>query len=119
MGTFTSRALRAAPLVLVAAIMLRAVTFAEPMADLINGMQQRGLFSMRGVEAPLLASFYGVPVLDEALSHITVAFAQLQMHPADPGAYWQSLVFLTEYAGLYAVLLWESCRGGYRTFFRL
>lgn len=113
MSTITSRALRAAPLLGLALVMIRAAIFAEPMADFIAGMQQCGHFSMRGVKVPIIASVYKVPILDTALSHITVAFAQLQMYPADPGAYWQSLVFLTEYGSLYAILFWESCRMGY------
>lgn len=109
--TFNTRALRAIPLLLLVPIMLRAITFTIPMGDLIRSMRQRGLLSLHGVEAPLLTSFYNVPVLDTVLAEMTAAFALLQMYPVDPWAYWHALIFLTEYAGVYAVLLLESCRG--------
>lgn len=114
--TVLQRVVGASPILLLLGLMLRVLPFAIPVGPLLNPMQESSRFSfphdssISGV--PLRASFYHAPVLDDALSHITIAFAQLQLWPADPSAWWQSLVFLTEYAGLYAVLLLEGCRVG-------
>ncbi|KAJ3549578.1 hypothetical protein NM208_g436 [Fusarium decemcellulare] len=81
------RALFALPMLGLSAIMTRAFAMGEPIAP----------------------EFYRIPILDEIFAHITVAFAQLQFF-TDQKAYWHSLVFLTDFAGMYAVGLIESYR---------
>ena len=108
--TLTTRAVRASPLLLVAGLMFRAFLFVEPVGDVFAGFLKRGVFSLNDVEIPILKSFYGIPLLDEILTHTTLAFAQLQLWPADQVAWWHSLVFLTDFAAVYAICLLESCR---------
>jgi len=50
-------------------------------------------------------------VLDDVFAVVTVAFAHLQFF-TDEEAYWQLLVFLTDFAGMYAVVMIEGYRPG-------
>lgn len=103
------RALKALPMVGLSAIMARAVTMSEPIAPVLERIVERRHFDLGGVSAPIITEFYGVPLLDQIFTQITTAFAQLQFY-SDPLLYWQSLVFLTDYAGMYAILLFEASR---------
>ncbi|KAK7428043.1 hypothetical protein QQZ08_005475 [Neonectria magnoliae] len=82
---------------------------AEPIGPVLNKILATSHFNWNGMSVPILREFYGIAWLDEVFSHITIAFAQLQFFN-DQRAYWQSLVFLTDFAGMYAVLFLESCR---------
>ncbi|UNI13366.1 hypothetical protein JDV02_000116 [Purpureocillium takamizusanense] len=114
----TNRAIRALPIVALALLMARAVLMAETSGPLIERMHERSRFEFRDASAALTRRFYGVTLIDELFSPITAAFALLQFG-VDSSAYWQSLVFLTDFAGIYAILLLESSRGMYRaTVFR-
>ncbi|KAF4120906.1 hypothetical protein GMORB2_2392 [Geosmithia morbida] len=101
-----------ASLVLLALLMVHIASFTGPagVTERVHNTIDGGVFSMRGVEVPLPSSFTGIPAIDGWLSIVVVVFSQLQLYPADPPAYWQSLVFLTELAGVYAIFLAESCR---------
>jgi hypothetical protein len=75
---------------------------------------EAGFFSANGAEARLLPAVYGIGLLDSALGPITAAFSYLNLYPADPPTWWLSLVFLSEFAGIYAVLLLEASRPAYK-----
>ncbi|KPM41950.1 hypothetical protein AK830_g4627 [Neonectria ditissima] len=104
-----NRALLALPILALAGIMARAFAMAEPIGPVLENILETAHFDWNGMSVPILREFYGIKLLDEIFSHITIAFAQLQFFN-DPRAYWQSLVFLTDFAGMYAVLFLESCR---------
>jgi hypothetical protein len=82
--------------------------------DALSSTIESGLFSANGAEARLLPAVYGIGPLDEALRPITAAFSYLNLYPADPPTWWLSLVFLSEFAGIYAVLLLEASRPAYK-----
>ncbi|KAF7558091.1 hypothetical protein G7Z17_g134 [Cylindrodendrum hubeiense] len=103
------RALLALPMLVLSGVATMAFGMAEPMGPVLNNMLDTSLFDWNGVSAPIIREFYGIGLVDLVLGHITVAFAQLQFF-SDQRAYWQSLVFLTDFAGMYAILLLESCR---------
>ncbi|KAM0350969.1 hypothetical protein ACHAPU_002747 [Fusarium lateritium] len=103
------RALYALPFLAITALMTRAFAMAEPVGPVIEEMVKTSTFTAPGVAVPLVTKFYGVPVLDDIFSIVTVAFTNLQFF-VDEKAYWQSLVFLTDFAGMYAVILIESYR---------
>ncbi|KAI6765375.1 hypothetical protein HG530_006445 [Fusarium avenaceum] len=105
------RALYALPFLGITALMTRAFAMAQPIGPIIEKMVQTSSFTAPGVEVPLITKFYGVPVLDDIFAVVTVAFTNLQFF-IDEKAYWQSLVFLTDFAGMYAVILIEAFRPG-------
>ena len=90
---------------------------APPITDFMTNILDQGVFKANGQSIPMLRSFYKIPIVDQVFSQIVPAFAQLQFF-TDPVAYWQTLVFLTDHAALYAILLFESnkpeTRGGFR-----
>ena len=84
---------------------------AESIGPIIEERVQSSVFKAPEVNVPLIKNFYGVPGLDDIFNVVTVAFTNLQFF-FDKKAYWQSLVFLTEFAGLYAVIMVESLDRG-------
>ncbi|KAF4972602.1 hypothetical protein FSARC_875 [Fusarium sarcochroum] len=106
------RALYALPFLVLSALMTRAFAMAEPIGPLLQEMVQNSVFTAPGgVEVPVIQGFYRIPLLDNIFAVVTMAFGQLQFF-TDQKAYWQSLVFLTDFAGMYAVVLIESYRPG-------
>ncbi|KAF4466733.1 hypothetical protein FALBO_6398 [Fusarium albosuccineum] len=104
------RALFALPMLGLSAIMTRAFAMGKPIAPVLQGILKDLRFtSPEGVDVGIIKEFYRIPILDGIFAHITVAFAQLQFF-TDQKAYWHSLVFLTDFAGMYAVGLIESYR---------
>ncbi|KAH7123281.1 hypothetical protein B0J13DRAFT_599065 [Dactylonectria estremocensis] len=103
------RALLALPILALCGIMARVFGMAEPIAPTLENILETSLFDWNGMNVPVLREFYGIGLLNEIFGPITVAFAQLQFF-GDQRAYWQSLVFLTDYAGMYAILFLESLR---------
>ncbi|KAG9249599.1 uncharacterized protein F5Z01DRAFT_631379 [Emericellopsis atlantica] len=109
--TLSARALRGSPILLLLPLIICAlVTFIGPIGEIIRVFREKGAFARNGVSVPIYTSFYGIKALDATLADITLAFAQSQMHPADPASYWQGMTFVNEYAGLYAIILLEGCR---------
>ncbi|GKU06415.1 hypothetical protein FLAG1_08105 [Fusarium langsethiae] len=109
--SYFRRALYALPFLAITALMTRAFGMAEPIGPVIEEMVKTSVFNGPGVDVPIIKSFYGVPVLDDIFNVVTVAFANLQFY-FDEKAYWQSFVFLTDFAGMYAVVQLESYRPG-------
>ncbi|KAF5664971.1 hypothetical protein FHETE_6831 [Fusarium heterosporum] len=105
------RAIYAIPFLAITALMTRAFAMAEPIGPVIEEMVKSSTFTAPGVAVPIVTKFYGVPILDGIFAVVTVAFANLQFF-VDEKAYWQSLVFLTDFVGMYAVVLIESYRPG-------
>ncbi|KAH8667754.1 hypothetical protein BGZ61DRAFT_592543 [Ilyonectria robusta] len=103
------RALLALPILALSGVMGKAFAMGEPIAPVLNRILETSVFDLNGMSVPVIKKFYGIGLLDEIFGHITVAFAQLQFF-TDQRAYWQSLVFMTDYAGIYAILFFESCR---------
>ncbi|UPK95279.1 hypothetical protein LCI18_006214 [Fusarium solani-melongenae] len=103
------RALFALPILAFSGLMIRAFAMGEPVGPVIQNMLENSQFTWSGGNVKILQEFYGITLLDEIFAHITVAFAQLQFF-SDPRAYWHSLVFLTDFAGMYMVFLIESYR---------
>lgn len=91
--------------------MSRAFAMAKPIGPTIEQTLQTSVFSAQNVTVPIIKNFYGVPVLDDVFAVVTVAFAHLQFF-TDEEAYWQLLVFLTDFAGMYAVVMIEGYRPG-------
>lgn len=111
MATLT-RVLGALPILLVTPFILRALTFAEPaVGKLVNTLRATPSVEIGDQSFRLLDSVFGLPVVDDIFAAITGAFSLVHIFPEEHGAYWQSLVFLTEYAGIYAILLVEGSRG--------
>lgn len=101
----------ALPILIVIPFILRALTFAEPaISTHMDQIRATTSHAINGQNLHLLDSFYGLPVFDDIFGNICAAFSLLQIFPEEHGAYWQSLVFLTEYAGIYAILLLEGSR---------
>ncbi|KAF5598035.1 hypothetical protein FPCIR_3308 [Fusarium pseudocircinatum] len=105
------RAIHAVPFLLITAIMSRAFAMAKPIGPTIEETVKTSIFTAKNVTVPIIKSFYGVPVLDDVFAVVTVAFAHLQFF-TDEEAYWQLLVFLTDFAGMYAVVMMEGYRPG-------
>nr|RBR01076.1 hypothetical protein FVER53263_10567 [Fusarium verticillioides] len=105
------RAIHALPFLLITALMSRAFAMAKPIGPTIEQTLQTSVFSAQNVTVPIIKNFYGVPVLDDVFAVVTVAFAHLQFF-TDEEAYWQLLVFLTDFAGMYAVVMIEGYRPG-------
>ncbi|KAH7131125.1 hypothetical protein EDB81DRAFT_728181 [Dactylonectria macrodidyma] len=103
------RAFLALPILALCGIMARAFGMAEPIAPTLDNIREASLFDWNGVKVPVRRGFYGIGLLDEIFGPITVVFGQLQFF-GDQRAYWQSLVFLTDYAGMYAIFFLESFR---------
>lgn len=110
------RAVRALPVLLASAFMIFSFRFAAPLTEFYAPAVEAGVLNLDGkAPIPLLTRFYGFAPLDAVLAQIMAAFAHILSFPADVEAYWHMLVFLLEFTGLYACMLLESCRGGYRS----
>ncbi|UKZ49384.1 hypothetical protein TrVGV298_003631 [Trichoderma virens] len=85
----------------------------------INDAQLQGRYTLQnGTSVPILKRLYGIPGLDDAISQVAITFCQLVFYD-DPRMWWQSAVFLTDYAGVTAILMLESLRNANRgTFFQ-
>lgn len=105
------RAIHAVPFLLITAIMSRAFAMAKPIGPIIEETVKTSIFTAQDVTVPMIKNFYGVPVLDDVFAVVTVAFAHLQFF-TDEEAYWQLLVFLTDFAGMYTVVMIEGYRPG-------
>lgn len=106
------RVLCALPILLVTPLMIRAFTFADPAVSThMEKVRATPSFELNNQTFRLLDSFFGLPILDDIFAGNTAAFALAHVFPEQIGAYWQSLVFMTEYAGIYALFLLEGCRG--------
>ncbi|KAI1072004.1 hypothetical protein LB507_005135 [Fusarium sp. FIESC RH6] len=105
------RALYALPFLAITALMTRAFGMAESIGPVIEQRVQTSVFRAQEGNVALIKNFYGVPGLDDIFNVVTAAFANLQFF-FDKKAYWQSLVFLTDFAGMYAVIMVESFRPG-------
>jgi hypothetical protein len=109
--SLSARALHGSPILLLLPVVVCALTtFILPIGESIQGFREKGVFTGNGVSVSIYTSFYGIKAIDAMLTDITLAFAQSQMHPADPASYWQVMTFINEYAGLYAIILLEGCR---------
>ncbi|KAM5358420.1 hypothetical protein ACJZ2D_015299 [Fusarium nematophilum] len=109
------RAFFALPFLGLAALMLRVLAMGQPIGPVNEAILVNSRFALGGVDVPIIKEFYGIPILDTIFAHITVAFAHLQFF-TDQRAYWQALVFLTDFAGMYAVILIEAYRPANRCF---
>ncbi|KAG7406308.1 hypothetical protein LZL87_007745 [Fusarium oxysporum] len=105
------RAIHALPFLLISAVMSRAFAMAKPIGPIIEESVKTSVFTAQNVNVPIIKNFYGVPVLDDVFAVVTVAFAHLQFFTNEE-AYWQLLVFLTDFAGMYAVVMIEGYRPG-------
>lgn len=113
--TALARALVALPILLLTPFILRALSFADPsVSTLLESIRATPAFQLGDQTFSPRSSLLGVvriPVVDDILATITAAFSLVHIFPERNGAYWQCLVFLTEFAGVYALLLLEACRG--------
>ena len=105
------RALYALPFLAMTVLMTRAFGMAESIGPVIEQRVRTSVFRAQEGNVALIKNFYGVPGLDDIFNVVTAAFANLQFF-FDKKAYWQSLVFLTDFAGMYAVIMVESFRPG-------
>ncbi|KAF5236744.1 hypothetical protein FANTH_11151 [Fusarium anthophilum] len=105
------RAIHALPFLLITALMSRAFAMAKPIGPTIEETVKTSIFTAQNVTVLVIQSFYGVPVLDDVFAVVTVAFAHLQFFTNEE-AYWQLLVFLTDFAGMYTVVMIEGYRPG-------
>jgi hypothetical protein len=113
------RALVALPILAFSLVMCRAMMMTGPIYPVFGSIYRSSRFNWNGLEVPILTTFYGIPIIDQMFSPITIIFAQLQFF-TDPRSYWQSLVFVTDYAGMYTLFILESCRQSSKgTVFRL
>ncbi|KFA80785.1 hypothetical protein S40288_04760 [Stachybotrys chartarum IBT 40288] len=104
------RAFVALPIFVLTLLMLPAARMNEPIAPFLDNAAKKSLFELNGVSVPVIREFFGITILDEIFSTISLAFVQL-ISFADPGSYWQSLCFLTDFSAMYAIWMFESCRG--------
>jgi hypothetical protein len=113
------RALLALPIIGMALLMVRAFTMAGATVPVVAEMLEAGLFELGDVSVPILKTFYGIGFVDQVYAGISLSFVLLQSF-VDPAIYWQTLVLLTEFVGLYAIMLFESGRPvNQSTFFQL
>ncbi|OTA05775.1 hypothetical protein A9Z42_0065000 [Trichoderma parareesei] len=113
------RALKALPMLLPTAFMIRAMTMTGPLAPVVEEAYSEGRYVLQnGTHVPVLRTFFGVPVLDDAFARIAISFGQL-VFDDDPTIWWQCLVFFADYAGLCAIWMLESLRNANKgTFFQ-
>jgi hypothetical protein len=103
------RALYAFPILGLGLLMVRAFSMAGPTVPVVAEFVETGRFELDGVRVPILKTFYGISWLDELYAGISASFVLLQSM-VDPGMYWQTLMLLTEFVGVYAIMLFESGR---------
>ncbi|KAL7939135.1 hypothetical protein V8C35DRAFT_285821 [Trichoderma chlorosporum] len=114
------RALYALPILLPVAVMLRVLaTMTVVPGPFIKDAHLQGRYTLQnGTTVPILKKLYGIPGLDDAISQVAITFCQLIFYD-DPKMWWQCVVFITDYAGLCALLMLESLRNANRgTFFQ-
>ncbi|KAH7305571.1 hypothetical protein B0I35DRAFT_444044 [Stachybotrys elegans] len=105
------RAILGLPILAAAAAMIHVFLQALPVTTpFMDKVTAAGRYEHNGIDVPLRSTFYGVAALDQLFSVISMAMFQLYSF-ADPVAYWQSLTFLVEFTAMYAIMLFESCRG--------
>jgi hypothetical protein len=94
---------------MLAMTMMRVFTMVGPHGEEVDESLAHGSVTVDGTTVPFRRSFYGIPLVDEIFAPITVSFFTFISDASLP-SYWQSLLFLTEYGGIYAVLLLEATR---------
>ena len=108
-----TRALRALPLLLFTAITLQGLNLSGSVPA-FERMLDNEEFDVAGNKLHIRNKFYGVgEVIDQTIGLFAVIFTQT-ISGCDPISYWQSFIFLTDYAGMYAVFLFECARGANR-----
>ncbi|KAH6608949.1 hypothetical protein Trco_002295 [Trichoderma cornu-damae] len=114
-----SRGLYALPILLPAAVMLRAMAMTGPIYSATDKAYSLGRYVLQdGTSVPVLRRLFGIPGLDDVLAGLTIMFGQL-IFDDDPKIWWQCFVFLTDFASLSAILMLESWRSANRrTFFQ-
>jgi hypothetical protein len=107
------RALWASPLLLFAVIGILGLDLSSSVPA-FEVMIEKGEFNVAGNKLLIRSEFYGIgETIDKAVALFAVIFTQM-ISGFDPISYWQTFAFLTDYAGMYAVLLFECVRVGNR-----
>ncbi|KAI9167882.1 hypothetical protein HJFPF1_04023 [Paramyrothecium foliicola] len=104
------RALYALPIFGLAILTAYAFTKTEATVPVVAEFLDNGRFEYNGVSVPILKRFYGISLFDELFVNISAAFMQLQTKATDVDLYHNSVLFLTEFVSVYAILLFESSR---------
>lgn len=105
-----TRWLYALPILLPAAVMLRAWAMQAPVGPFIDETYSRGRYILQdGTSVPISRGVFGIPILDNAFSPLAIIFSPLVFYD-DPKLWWQALVFLTDGASISAMLMFESLR---------
>ncbi|KAG5928857.1 hypothetical protein E4U42_007835 [Claviceps africana] len=109
-----NRRLGAAPVLLWSLLVMPSLANLGRLAPLVQQWRAASLYSHHGVTVPLARTFYGVRWLDELLADVVASFGLVQFHDQSRH-YWHSLDFLAQYGALYAILLLEASRAGWRS----
>lgn len=105
-----SRWLYALPLLLPAAVMLRAWAMQAPVGPFIDEIYSQGRYVLKdGTSVPISRAVFGIPILDKAFSPLAIIFSPFVFYD-DPRLWWQGVVFLTDGASISALLMFESLR---------
>lgn len=105
-----SRWLYALPILLPAAVMLRAWAMQAPVGPFIDETYSRGRYVLQdGTSVPISRAVFGIPILDRAISPLAIIFGPLVFYD-DPRLWWQCIVFFTDAASISAILMLESLR---------
>jgi hypothetical protein len=102
------RAIRASPLLIFAVVAAYGsdVTAHVPA---FAAMVEKEQFNINGNILPIKRHFYGITELDNLVALLSTVFTQF-ISGFDPISYWQTFVFVTDCAGMYAIWLFESTR---------
>ena len=104
-----TRAIWASPLLLFAVIGLEALNLSGSVPA-FQAMRDSRQFNVNGNKLPIRNTLYGIGgLLEEIIGLFAVIFTQM-ISGFDSISYWQTFTFLTDYAGMYGVLLFESTR---------
>jgi hypothetical protein len=110
-GKKESRLLRALWALPILAMLALATKVMDPTASMqgIVDIIKAGKITWNGGEVTVIKSFYGIQAVDDAILPIVVVFSQWDMG-FDVQSTWQTVTFLIDFAGMYAVFLMESAR---------
>jgi hypothetical protein len=99
----------ASPLLLFAVLGLKGLDLSSAVPA-FQTMRDSGEFNVNGNKLPIRSKLYGIGEFPDKLVGLFAAIFTQMISGFDPISYWQTFAFITDYAGMYGVFLFESTR---------
>jgi hypothetical protein len=103
------RAIRASPLLIFTVIALYGLDLSG-IAPQVEEMRETGIYVYKGNGFPIRSTLFGSSDFPNKLIGLLATVFTQMISGFDEITYWQTFSFITEYAGMYTIMLFESAR---------